>query len=315
MNLELQALSSPDYEYLDAGAGGRLERFGPYVLDRPSPVALWAREHPELWPRAAGVYHRSSSGGGHWSFRARLPQTWPLRWNQFTFEIKPTGFGHMGFFPEHTGHWPWVAEQVARRPGCRVLNLFAYTGALTLLCAGAGAEVCHVDAVREINEWARRNAAASGLSGAPVRWITDDVLKFTARELRRGRRYEALIADPPSYGKGPQGEKWILEEQILRLLEQLLALTSDQPRFVLFTSHTPGFSPPLLRNLLRPWQDRFGGEIEAGTMTLASANCRCVLPSGCFARWRAEKTSRARAAEAAPAARAAQGRRTAEPAP
>jgi len=286
--MELVARTTSDYEFLDAGDGCRLERFGSYVFNRPSPVALWHPERPELWNNAVGVYHRSNTGGGDWSFTRSPPPQWPLKWNDLTFMIKPTGFGHMGLFPEHTCHWDWVADQVGQQgPGgpCRVLHLFAYTGAMTLQAARAGAEVCHVDAVPDINDWARRNAEASGLKAAPIRWITDDVTKFVAREGRRERKYDALIFDPPSYGKGPGGEKWILEEHLMPLLDLLLPLMSDRPRFVLFTCHTLGFSPPLMKNLLVPWLDRFGGKIEAGTMVMKNHVCKRVLPTGFFARW------------------------------
>lgn len=284
--MDLAAPKAQDYEFLDAGNDTRLERFGDYTFDRPSPVALWRRERPELWSAAAGAYHRGSSGGGHWTFTRHLPAGWPIRWDDFVFHIKPTGFGHMGLFPEHTCHWEWVRREVRRGAGpCRVLHLFAYTGAMTLLAAQAGAEVCHVDAVPDINDWARRNAEASGLSKAPVRWISDDVTKFCARENRRNRKYEGIILDPPSYGKGPGGEKWILEEHLMGLLDLLLPLMSSEPRFVLFTCHTLGFSPALMKNLLVPWVERFGGRIEAGTMTLANAACKRVLPTGFYARW------------------------------
>lgn len=291
--MELVARTSADYEYLDAGDGCRLERFGPHVFNRPSPVALWRPEHPEAWSRAAGIYHRSTTGGGHWTFNRSLPPSWTVGWDGLTFLIKPTGFGHMGLFPEHTCHWDWVSRMVARRPGggqkARVLHLFAYTGAMSLLAARAGAEVCHVDAVADINDWARRNAEGSGLREAPIRWITDDVLKFVAREGRRERKYDGIILDPPSYGKGPGGEKWILEEHLMKLLESLLPLMSAQPRFVLFTCHTLGFSPPLMKNLLVPWLDQFGGQIEAGTMVMKGASCKRVLPTGFFARWSASE--------------------------
>jgi 23S rRNA (cytosine1962-C5)-methyltransferase len=284
--MELHATRSADYEFLDAGNGGRLERFGAYTFDRPSPVALWNRERPELWSEVAGVYHRSASGGGDWSFKRKLPALWPVKWQEYTFMVKPTGFGHMGLFPEHTCHWDWVARQSGGAvAGCSVLNLFAYTGAMTLVSARAGAEVCHVDAVRDINEWARRNAEVSGLAARPIRWITDDAMKFVAREIRRGRKYAGIVLDPPSYGKGPKGERWILEEQLPALLALLLQAAAPEPRFVLFTCHTLGFSPPLMKNLLLPWRERFGGDIEAGTMVLANPHCKRVLPTGFFARW------------------------------
>ena len=287
--MDLAARTCPEYEYLDAGDGCRLERFGPYVFNRPSPVALWRRERPELWTHnPAGVYHRSSSGGGHWTFNRALPPAWPLRWDDFVFQIKPTGFGHMGLFPEHTCHWDWVTRQVkASRTRCPVLHLFAYTGAMTLLAARAGAEVCHVDAVKDVNDWARQNAESSGLRASPIRWITDDVAKFVAREQRRGHQYDGIILDPPSYGKGPKGEKWILEEHLVGLFELLLPLMSATPRFLLFTCHTLGFSPALMKNMLVPWCDRFGGAVEAGTMVLTSPPRKLVLPTGFFARWSA----------------------------
>ena len=287
--MELTAAQGAEYEFMDSGAESRLEQFGTYVLERPSPPALWGRERPELWSRADGVYHRSSSGGGHWTFARKLPASWNVRWDdRFVFSVRPTGFGHVGLFPEHTCHWDWVRDRIRSSPHrpCRVLNLFAYTGAMSLLSAAAGAEVCHVDAVRDINDWARRNAEASGLADAPIRWITDDVGGFVAREIRRGRSYEGIILDPPSYGKGPKGEKWILEESVLQLLQLLRRVTAARPAFVLFSCHTPGFSPPLMKNLLLPWADAFGGTIECGTMVLCGNRGRCVLPSGFFARWR-----------------------------
>ena len=283
--MDLESRSCADYEFLDSGDGARLERFGPFVFDRPSPVAIWRREKPEAWAQASGVYHRSSSGGGHWSFARTLPPSWPLRWDDLTFMVKPTGFGHMGLFPEHSCHWSWVRDRIARGPSpCRVLHLFAYTGAMTLIAARAGAEVCHVDAVKDVNAWARQNAEASGLAGAPIRWIADDVLKFVGREVRRGREYDAVILDPPSYGKGPAGEKWLLEEHLPPLLERILELM-PHPRFVLFTCHTPGFSPPLMANMLMPWTQKFGGETEAGSMIIRTPGLRYVLPMGFYARW------------------------------
>lgn len=288
--MNLAGIQSQDYEYLDAGRGARLERFGSVILNRPSPQAIWEPERPAEWEKAAGVYIRSSSGGGEWDFKKPLPDSWPVAYGPCTFQVKPTGFGHVGLFPEHSCHWDWVRRQI-RLSGneCRILHLFAYTGAMSLVAAEAGAQVCHVDAVEDINRWARRNAEASGLAGKPVRWITDDALKFAAREVRRKRTYEGVILDPPTYGKGPGGERWFLEDQIGLLLEQLRLLMEARPRFILFTCHTPGFSTPLLENLLRDWPARFGGRLESGNMTLANPQCRCVLPVGVFARWTAEQ--------------------------
>lgn len=288
--MNLSGIQSADYEYLDAGNGARLERFGPHILNRPSPQAIWPPERPEEWKKAAGVYVRSSSGGGTWAFPARLPDTWPVKYGPCTFHIKPTGFGHVGLFPEHSCHWEWVRHQIrAAGESCRILHLFAYTGAMSLVAAEAGAQVCHVDAVEDINRWARKNAEASGLADRPIRWITDDALKFTAREVRRKKTYEGIIIDPPTYGKGPTGEKWFLEEQIGILLGHLRELMAERPRFILFTCHTPGFSTPLLENLLRAWPDTFGGRLESGNMILSNRNDKCVLPVGVFARWHAEE--------------------------
>ncbi len=283
--MDIVTLTGGDYELLDAGEETRLERFGGFVFDRPSPVALWRRERPELWRKADGVYHRSAEGGGNWTFARTLPKEWSLNWDGLRFLVKPTGFGHMGIFPEHTGHWNWVTERVRAAAPCSVLHLFAYTGALSLVAARAGAEVCHVDAVRDIVTWARGNAAASGLEKAPVRWIVDDATGFVLREARRARRYDGIILDPPSYGKGPDGERWIIEEHLQPLLDALLGLTSERPRFVLFTCHTLGFSPVLMENLLLPWVERFGGRIESGSMTIGAPSLKSRLPTGFFARW------------------------------
>ena len=287
--LDLVAEEGGDYEYLDAGDGERLERFGDVVLNRPSPQALWRKEHPTDWQSPAGVYVRSSSGGGEWQFQRELPASWPVKYGPCTFQVKPTGFGHVGLFPEHSCHWPWVAAQIQCAPApCQVLHLFAYTGAMTLMAARAGAQVCHVDAVQDINRWARQNAEASGLANAPIRWITDDATRFVARETRRKRQYHGIILDPPSYGKGPEGEKWILEEHLLDLLGMLQALMTTVPRFVLFTCHTPGFSTPLMSNLLLDWMTKWGGKIETGNMVLRNRRCTRVLPAGVFARWSVE---------------------------
>jgi 23S rRNA (cytosine1962-C5)-methyltransferase len=282
-SLELLAENNGDYEYLDSGNGRRLERFGPHVLSRPSTVALWAPERPGLWEKADGTFHRSSGGNGRWIFAGKVPRSWEIQAGGFTVEIKPTSFGHVGLFHEHSCHWSWVRSQVGK--SCSVLHLFGYTGAMSLLAARHGAEVCHVDSVSDVNEWARRNAVLSGLEDAAIRWITDDAVKFVARELRRKRRYDAIILDPPTYGNGPKGEKWILEKHLAELLAMLLQLMSDKPRFLLLTCHTTGLSAPVMRNMLLPWMAQYSGVLESGAMLLGNANVKSVLPAGFFARW------------------------------
>ena len=289
-SLDLLAANNGDYEYLDAGNGRRLERFGNYILSRPSAVALWSPEQPALWEKVHGTFHRNASGNGRWSFAENTPKSWQIQSGGFTIEIKPTGFGHVGLFHEHSCHWSWVRRHISCAGGtCSVLHLFAYTGAMSLLAAKHGAEVCHVDSVADVNEWARRNAGRSGLEDAAIRWITDDAVKFVARELRRKRRYDAVILDPPTYGNGPKGEKWILEEHLQDLLGMLLQLMSDNPRFVLLTCHTAGLSAPVMRNLLLPWFERYSGALESGSMLLGNTRARSVLPAGFFARWAGER--------------------------
>lgn len=293
--IDLTVSGAGEYQYLDSGHGRRLERFGPYRLIRPCPVALWAPEDTAAWDGAEAEYTRGARGDGEWSFRRPLPPNWNMTWQGLHLEIKPTGFGHTGFFPEHAAHWPWLtdclnAEGPDRAPP-RLLHLFAYTGATTLVAARAGSHICHVDAVADINRWARRNAEASGLSDHPVRWICDDVMKFTAREIRRGRRYDGIILDPPSYGKGPSGERWLLEEHLSMLLERLPELLSDTPRLLLFTCHSTAFSPALMRNLMADFTAAMGGQLRSGTMLLGNPLRRRQLPSGFYAAWNPSKSA------------------------
>ena len=283
--MDLSPKHSGDYEFLDAGGFGRLERFGEFVLNRPSPQALWEKEDPERWGSADAVYERKGRQDGSWTFHRKPPPDWSMVWEGLTFALKPTGFGHTGLFPEHACHWDWVSDRIAATPGCRVMNLFAYTGAMSMVAARAGAEVCHVDAVKDMNDWARQNAQASGLGEAPIRWLADDVMKFTAREARRENSYHGFVLDPPSFGRGPKGEKWVLEEQLPQLIRQLMTIATEPPAFLLFTCHNPGFSPPVMRNLLQPWKARFGGRLQAGTMTVGRPGRDCVLPTGFYCRW------------------------------
>ena len=232
-----------DYELLDCGGGLRLERWGKYILTRPDPVALWEPARPSLWQKSDAVYHRSASGGGSWEISG-LPSSWEIGYRELRFQVKPMGFKHTGLFPEQAVNWDWIAETLSGAPrGTRVLNLFSYTGGATVAAAAAGAEVTHVDAARGIVQQAKENAALSGLGDAPIRYITDDCRKFAAREIRRGRTYDAVILDPPSYGRGANGEVWKLEDDLYPFLLSLRELLSDRPRFILLNSYTAGLSP------------------------------------------------------------------------
>ena len=230
-----------DFEILDAGNGDKLERWGSFVLLRPDPQAVWPMgEH-----KADAVYYRSQSGGGHWEFQRELPESWTIRYRGLTFIVRPTGFKHTGLFPEQAVNWDFMADRLAawrkgRSEAPRVLNLFAYTGGATCACAKAGAQVVHVDAAKGMVAWAKDNAAASGLSDAPIRYMVDDCLKFVRREQRRGNRYEGILMDPPSYGRGPGGEMWKIETGLYELVSECAKLLSDDPCFFLINSYTTG---------------------------------------------------------------------------
>lgn len=280
-----------DYELLDTGNGEKLERWGDVVLRRPDPQIIWPLvSENDAWRKADGHYHRSSSGGGQWTFRKTLPERWSISYGPLRFHIKPTSFKHTGLFPEQAVNWSWMMNKIraADRP-IRVLNLFAYTGGATVAAASAGAEVCHVDAAKGMVQWAKENAQLSGLSDAPIRYITDDVFKFVQREERRGRQYEAIIMDPPSYGRGPNGEMWKLEENLFPFLESCLSILSDRPLFVLVNSYTTGLSPTVLSNLLRLSIGRkFGGKLDCGEIGLPITRSGLTLPCGIYGRWESE---------------------------
>lgn len=244
-----------DYELIDATDGERLERWGNIVLIRPDPQVMWHRPRRNpLWNNADAIYHRSQSGGGYWENLKKVPDVWSIRYNQLTFRLKPMGFKHTGLFPEQAVNWSLADKliQGANRP-VNVLNLFAYTGGATLACLNAGASVTHVDASKGMVGWAKENAAASGLADKPVRWLVDDCQKFVKREIRRGNKYDAVILDPPSYGRGPNGEVWKLEQQIGELLSDIGQIMSDKPLFFFLNSYTGGLSPTILNYLCREY--------------------------------------------------------------
>lgn len=275
-----------DYRLLDCGDGQRLEKWGSHILVRPDPQAIWPKQDEALWRSAGAVYHRSSEGGGKWEIK-NLPQQWTVEWRDLTFNVKPMSFKHTGIFPEQAANWEFLSERLASRRGkANVLNLFAYTGGATLAAAAAGASVCHVDAARGMVTWARENAKSSHLDQAPVRYIVDDCVKFIKREIARGRRYDGIIMDPPSYGRGPSGEVWRFEDQISPLVELCTQALSDDPLFFIVSSYTAGISPQVSAYLLGTnVQKRFGGKVEAQELGLTVESTGLCLPCGGTARW------------------------------
>lgn len=281
-----------DYELLDIGNGEKLERWGNHILRRPDPQVIWpASTGKEQWKKADAVYHRSNSGGGKWEYHKNLPQNWKVKYKNLTFIIEPTGFKHTGLFPEQAVNWDWMMEkiqQAKRKEGSsiKVLNLFAYTGGATVACTAAGAEVCHVDAAKGMVSWAKDNLAASGLAQKPGRFLVDDCLKFILREQRRGNRYDAVIMDPPSYGRGPGGEIWKIEDSLYGFLEETVKILSDKPLFILVNSYTTGFSPVVISNMLKLTAGKqFGGTVSSGEIGLSASQSGMILPCGIYGRW------------------------------
>ena len=266
-----------DYELLDSGDESKLERWGSHILSRPEPTALWPKQKPELWERTDLVFIKGEKNTGRWQRKREVPESWNISYKQLTFKIKPTGFKHTGLFPEQASNWDWIAEHLTN--SSTVLNLFGYTGGATLAAALAGAEVTHVDASEGSIEWARENAALSGLAEKPIRWIADDALKFVEREGRRGARYDAIIMDPPSYGRGAHGEVWKLEEKITPLLRACDKILSEQPRFVLINTYTTGFSVATLENLIRTTFTKKIASIESTELGLKGKET-LTLPAG-----------------------------------
>ena len=280
-----------DYEVLDTSDGEKLERWGKYYLVRPDPQVIWfTPKEDRRWRDFDARYARSNSGGGQWS-RNRLPERWQIRYRELTFNVKPMNFKHTGVFPEQAANWDFIDAQI-RSAGRRinVLNLFAYTGGATLAAAAAGASVCHVDAAKGMVAWAKENAASSGLSEAPVRWIVDDCAKFVEREIKRGRRYDAVIMDPPSYGRGPSGEIWKLEKDLYPFVKLVAGVLSDEPLFFIINSYTTGLAPSVLTCLLKTViEPRFGGHTESDELGLPVTDSGLVLPCGATGRWTSKK--------------------------
>lgn len=287
-----------DYEVIDTSGGEKLERWGDYLLVRPDPQVIWdtPKKHPG-WKMRNGHYHRSAKGGGEWEF-FNLPDEWSIRYEELTFHLKPFSFKHTGLFPEQAVNWDWFSSIIKnavenRRKSdtiltnpVKILNLFAYTGGATLAAAKAGAHVTHVDASKGMVAWAKENAAASGLSDAPIRWLVDDCVKFIEREIRRGNTYDAIIMDPPSYGRGPKGEIWKIEESIFPLLTLCVKILSKDALFFLLNSYTTGLQPAVLSYMLNTvLVPRLGGEVQASEIGIPVSSNQLVLPCGASARW------------------------------
>ncbi|WP_029233649.1 class I SAM-dependent methyltransferase [Butyrivibrio sp. VCB2006] len=278
-----------DYEVIDTSSGEKLERWGDYMLVRPDPQVIWNTEKKHFgWKNFNGHYHRSNKGGGEWEFK-NLPEEWTINYRDLTFNLKPFSFKHTGLFPEQATNWDWFSSLIkeANRP-IKVLNLFAYTGGATVSAAKAGASVTHVDASKGMVGWAKENAASSGLADAPIRYLVDDCVKFVEREIRRGNKYDAIIMDPPSYGRGPKGEIWKIEESVFPFIKLSAQLLSDEPLFFLINSYTTGLQPAVLSYMLHTVLDPIHkGSIEAQEIGLPVKSNGLVLPCGASGRWTA----------------------------
>lgn len=282
-----------DYEVLDTAGGEKLERWGDYILVRPDPQVIWdSNKQNPGWKKMNGHYHRSSKGGGEWEF-FDLPKEWEIHYKDLTFRLKPFSFKHTGLFPEQAANWDWfsslISDALAKEPDrqIKVLNLFAYTGGATLAAANAGAHVTHVDASKGMVTWAKENAVASGLSEKPIRWLVDDCVKFVEREIRRGNKYDAIIMDPPSYGRGPKGEIWKIEDSIYPFVQLTSQILADKPLFFLINSYTTGLQPAVLSYMINlAIVNKFGGSVDASEIGLPVTDTCLVLPCGASGRWK-----------------------------
>ena len=280
-----------DYKILDMADGQKLERWGEVILSRPDPQIIWkSKSFPSKWKEINAEYHRSKTGGGAWEFKKKIPNQWQVKYKNLIFNIKPMGFKHTGLFPEQAVNWDWMIDKIKKekknKKEIKVLNLFAYTGGATVACLSAGASVCHVDSSKGMTTWAKENVISSGLQDRPVRFIIDDVVKFVNREIRRENKYDAIIMDPPSYGRGAKGEVWQFENNIYDLVELCSNVLSDDPLFFLINSYTTGISSQVLKNILNMVIDKkYRGEIDAGEIGLPMENSKLILPCGIYGRW------------------------------
>ena len=273
-----------DYELINMDNGMKKERWGDYVLVRPDPQIIWNNNVD--FGKYDALYRRSNKGGGSWEYKTKLKDNWQIKYKDLTFNIKPMGFKHTGLFPEQAVNWDWMINKIKQsKRDIKVLNLFAYTGGATVACLSAGASVCHVDSSKWMTTWAKENVESSGLREKPVRFIIDGVVKFVQREIRRGNKYDAIIMDPPSYGRGKNGEVWQFENNIADLVELCTQVLSDNPLFFLINSYTTGISSKVLANLLELNMKRYNGKITSGEIGLPMKNSKLVLPCGIYGRW------------------------------
>ena len=280
-----------DYEVMDTGDGEKLERWGEIILRRPDPQTIWPKGRESLWKQAQAHYHRSDRGGGEWEFMKKLPERWTVSHGDLRFFVRPTGFKHTGLFPEQAANWNWMSELIrtSGRKDLRVLNLFGYTGGATLACAAAGAHVTHVDAAKGMVQWAKENRELNHLPETSFRWIVEDALRFVQREIRRGSKYDGILMDPPSYGRGPSGEVWKLENELYGLVSTCAEALSDDPLFFFINSYTTGFQPAVLQNILGKTVGRkYGGAIDSQELCLP-VRSGGVLPCGATGRWIGER--------------------------
>ena len=274
-----------DYEILDCGDGMKKERWGDFILVRPDPQVIWPLAASD-WGDFDAFYHRSKKGGGRWEFRNRLPEFWKINYGNAVYKIRPTDFKHTGLFPEQAANWDWFSERIRKASSQpKLLNLFGYTGGASIAAALAGASVCHVDAAKGMVAWCRENAALSGLTSAPIRYIVDDCVKFVEREIRRGNRYDGIIMDPPSYGRGKNGEVWQFEKDLWGFLQKCRQLLSPSPLFFLVNAYTSGISPTIVGNLVRETLDGIGGKVVSGEIGIPIGGGSNALPCGLYSRW------------------------------